>query len=68
MDALKTRVNELESASATLQQDLDKAQSRARLDALTGLLNRRAYDQRLAQEVSRSQDDQTPLSLVMRWW
>ncbi|WP_281665050.1 sensor domain-containing diguanylate cyclase [Paraburkholderia fungorum] len=36
----------------------------AETDALTGLSNRRAFDQRLGQEWLRSQREQTPLSLL----
>jgi diguanylate cyclase (GGDEF)-like protein len=36
----------------------------AETDALTGLSNRRAFDQRLAQEWQRAQREQTPLSLL----
>jgi len=37
----------------------------ATIDPLTGLKNRRVFDERLAEEVSRSQRYGTPLSLVM---
>jgi diguanylate cyclase (GGDEF)-like protein len=37
----------------------------ATVDALTGLLNRRAFDERLSAEVSRSVRYDTPLSLLM---
>jgi len=37
----------------------------SRTDALTGLANRRAFDQRLAEEVSRAERHQVPLALLV---
>jgi len=42
-----------------------KLASLATIDGLTGLANRRAFDEALAREVSRSRRSHTPLSLLM---
>lgn len=50
----------------TEQKDLqDKLASLAATDALTGLANRRAFDERLADEWARAQRDGTELSLLL---
>ena len=50
----------------TEQKDLqDKLASLATTDALTGLANRRAFDERLAEEWARSRRDGTQLSLLL---
>lgn len=43
----------------------DDAEHRAATDALTGLANRRAFDEALARQVGTSQRHNRPLSLVM---
>ncbi len=48
--------------NATIYQTADRL---SRVDSLTGLLNRREFDRRLAQEVAGSQHTGQPLSLVM---
>lgn len=50
----------------TEQKDLqDKLASLAATDGLTGLANRRAFDERLADEWARARRDGTPLSLLL---
>jgi diguanylate cyclase (GGDEF)-like protein len=48
-----------------LQTDTLRAKELARVDALTGLGNRLAFEERVAAELSRSQRSNTPLSLIM---
>ena len=48
--------------NATIYQSVDRL---SRVDPLTGLPNRREFDRRLAQEVTRSQHSGQPLSLLM---
>ena len=50
---------------AELQADTAQAQELARVDALTGLGNRRAFDERLASEMARSDRGGVPLSLLI---
>ncbi|WP_027530630.1 diguanylate cyclase domain-containing protein [Bradyrhizobium sp. WSM3983] len=50
----------------TEQKDLqDKLASQATTDGLTGLANRRHFDERLAEEWARARRDDTPLSLLL---
>ena len=53
--SLRARVEELEKESRVLQRSLQEEQRAAMLDALTGVPNRAAYDDRLAHEFSRWQ-------------
>ncbi|MEO8480790.1 MAG: diguanylate cyclase [Acidobacteriota bacterium] len=62
----------LEDARATLevkQAALERANAQldalATIDGLTGVKNRRAFDERLAEELSRSARSQTPVSLIL---
>lgn len=45
--------------------ELDKLQSMAATDVLTGLTNRRQFNARLSQEISRARRHETPLTLVL---
>jgi len=53
--SLKARVEELERESRVLQHNLQEEQRAAMVDALTGIPNRAAYDDRMAQEFARWQ-------------
>ena len=44
---------------------LDRLERMARTDELTGLTNRRAWDQEVAREVSRAEREQAPLAIAM---
>jgi diguanylate cyclase len=48
MDALQTRLAESQQEIATLREEVRRARHESLLDSLTGLANRRAFDQRLA--------------------
>jgi diguanylate cyclase (GGDEF)-like protein len=48
-----------------LQQEGDEARQLARIDALTGLGNRRAFDEALDAELARARRAKTPLSLLV---
>jgi diguanylate cyclase len=53
--SLRARVEELEKESRVLQRSLQEEQRAAMLDALTGVPNRAAYDDRMAHEFARWQ-------------
>jgi diguanylate cyclase len=53
--SLKARVEELERESRVLQHNLQEEQRAAMVDALTGIPNRAAYDDRMAHEFTRWQ-------------
>jgi len=64
-DRLRDRVRDLEQETARLQAGLSAQRHRIVTDPLTGLHNRFAYDERLAQELARWQRYQVPLSLLL---
>ena len=53
--SLRARVEELERESRVLQHNLQEEQRAAMVDALTGIANRAAYDDRMAHEFARWQ-------------
>jgi diguanylate cyclase len=53
--SLRARVEELERESRVLQNSLQEEQRAAMIDALTGIANRAAYDDRMAHEFGRWQ-------------
>ena len=55
----------LDAAHAALRRQKDYAELLARTDALTGLANRRAFDEAAEQEAQRAKRYVTPLALVM---
>jgi diguanylate cyclase (GGDEF)-like protein/PAS domain S-box-containing protein len=58
-------VSERKQAEKKLQEAYDAVEALAITDALTGLANRRRFDQYLSTEWRRSQRDRQPLSLIM---
>ena len=58
LQATKKELNEL-------QQNLEKAHSEARTDGLTGVNNRKAFDEALAREIAAAQKGGTPLCLAI---
>jgi diguanylate cyclase (GGDEF)-like protein len=55
----------IRSQRLALQKEGDEARQLARVDALTGLGNRRAFDESLDAELARSRRAGTPLSLIV---
>jgi diguanylate cyclase len=62
---LTRRLQELELEAAELRSKLRLAHDMALRDSLTNLPNRMAYQDRIAQEIARSQRFQQPLSLLL---
>jgi diguanylate cyclase len=52
-EQLRSRIADLERESKELQAKLDSEQHQARLDPLTGVANRKSFDERLAQQIQR---------------
>jgi diguanylate cyclase (GGDEF)-like protein len=69
MHQLATRAADLraqiDEKTRELKQQADNFERQARIDQLTGLANRRAFDEWLAGEFRRSRDENRPLSLVI---
>lgn len=62
---LEARLNETKTELNTLQGNLTKARGEARTDGLTGVNNRKAFDELLVEEVARASANDTPLCLIM---
>lgn len=58
-------LRQLDTASCELRRQKEVAEALARTDALTGLANRRAFDEAAAQELERAKRYATPLTLIM---
>jgi diguanylate cyclase len=62
---LELRLTETKSELSTLQTNLGKARNEARTDGLTGINNRKAFDELIAQEIARASADGSQLCLMM---
>ncbi len=62
--SLRARVEELERESRVLQNSLQEEQRAAMVDALTGIPNRAAYDDRMAHEFARWQRHSGTISIA----
>lgn len=62
---LEERLNETKSELNTLQTNLTKARNEARTDGLTGVANRKAFDETLLQEITRANDERTNMCLII---
>ncbi len=63
--ALETQMTESCSEIEALRQSMDAIKTQSLLDPLTGLANRRAFDERLAEAAAQSRDENTPLSVFI---
>lgn len=64
-DALVEKNRELDRANRELEEKREELLQLSRTDGLTGLVNRRHFEERLAQEFSRSERYRTPLSCFL---
>lgn len=60
-----TDVTRIKNAELALQSATDQLKHLVRTDALTGLLNRRAFDDAMDSEIARSSRASTPMSLLL---
>ncbi|OAI27512.1 GGDEF domain-containing protein [Methylomonas koyamae] len=65
MQALAAKLRDMESESGELRSRLDAAQQRATRDPLTGLPNRLALEDRLADEIARCKRYQSALTMIV---
>jgi diguanylate cyclase len=65
-DSMRTRVAALEQESRELHDKLALERDRARIDPLTGVANRKAFDERIAQEIARRKH--TDASVILLVW
>ncbi len=61
---LRVRIAELERESRNLQDSLQEEQRLAMVDALTGIANRAAYDERIVHEFTRWSQEGGPVSIL----
>ena len=61
---MRTRIGALERESRNLQKNLKQEQQQAMIDALTGIPNRAAYDDRIGQELKRWKRFGRPVTLL----
>jgi len=61
---MRTRISALEKESRSLHQSLKEEQRNALIDALTGIPNRAAYDDRIEQEFKRRKRFGRPVSIL----
>lgn len=62
---LQTQLNKLEHESTQLRASLNAARTQAIIDPLTGVANRRAYDERMEIEYSRWKRKHEPMALAI---
>jgi len=62
---LRQRLQEVEDETSSLRHKILEAQARSSLDAVTGLPNRAAYDERMKDEHARWMRFKTPLVLIV---
>jgi diguanylate cyclase len=64
-EAMCARVATLEHQTRDLQGRLAEERDRARIDSLTNVANRKAFDERLAQELARRRHTAAPVTLLI---
>jgi diguanylate cyclase len=65
-ERMRTRIAELERETSDLHSRLDSEKQRARIDPLTGIANRKSFEERFAQEIA--QKPGADLAVVMLLW
>ncbi|GMQ88270.1 MAG: hypothetical protein BMS9Abin08_1505 [Gammaproteobacteria bacterium] len=65
VSSMSDRLHDLESETEELRSRIKQERNQAKVDPLTGIPNRLAYEERLEQEVARWKRFATPLVLVM---
>lgn len=64
-NTLQERLSQTEANIASLEAALEATRAEAMTDGLTGLLNRRAFDEQISMQVDTAHARKTPLSLLM---
>jgi diguanylate cyclase len=65
-DRMRARIAELELETSDLHSKLDSEKQGARIDPLTGIANRKSFEERFAQEIARQ--PRTALPVIMLLW
>ena len=64
LERMRTRITELERQTRSLRENLQEEQRLSMIDALTGIPNRAAYDERIKEEFQRWKRFGTPVSIL----
>jgi diguanylate cyclase len=64
-DRMRARIADLERETSELNSKLANEKQVARLDPLTGLANRKSFDERVRQEIARGARDNNPLAMLL---
>ena len=64
-EAMRSRVADLEREAQELHSKLDQEKNGARLDALTGIANRKSFDERLEREFLAQSNTRAPAALLI---
>lgn len=64
-DQMSARLAQLEQQACDLRHTLDDERQRARIDALTGIANRAAFDERFGQELARCDRSGSTVSVLL---
>jgi diguanylate cyclase (GGDEF)-like protein len=65
LTVMAKRLQELEDESTQVRSQLETQRQLARTDALTGLANRKAFDERISEEITLARQRETPLALAI---
>lgn len=65
IEQLTDKLQMLEQEGSRLREKLEQTQQQARYDALTGVHNRQAYEEYIAEELARVRRYNTPLSMIV---
>ena len=64
-ERMRSRIAELEREAAELHSKLDSEKQSARVDALTGIANRKSFEERIAQDIARKPGAAPPVVMLL---
>jgi diguanylate cyclase len=65
-ESMRSRIAELERETGELHSKLDNEKQGARIDALTGIANRKAFEERIAREIA-VRPGEVPATVMLLW-
>jgi diguanylate cyclase len=64
-ERMRSRISELEREATELHSKLDSEKQSARVDALTGIANRKSFEERIAQDIARKPGADPPVVMLL---
>ncbi|MDB6098534.1 MAG: diguanylate cyclase [Gammaproteobacteria bacterium] len=64
-ERMRSRILELEREGAELHSKLDSEKQGARIDPLTGIANRKSFEERFAQEIGKKPSSESPVVMLL---